>query len=49
MSSKVNVGLIGAGRIGRLHAEHLAFRIPQAKLLVVSDIIPQAAQRCAHQ
>jgi myo-inositol 2-dehydrogenase/D-chiro-inositol 1-dehydrogenase len=47
MSSKVNVGLIGAGRIGRLHAEHLAFRIPQAELLVVADIVPQAAQRCA--
>ena len=46
-SSKVNVGLTGAGRIGRLHAEHLAFRIPQAELLVVSDIVPEAAQRCA--
>ena len=47
MSSKVNVGLIGAGRIGRLHAEHLAFRIPQANLLTVSDIVLEAAQRCA--
>ncbi len=47
MSSKVNVGLIGAGRIGRLHAEHLAFRIPDANLLAVSDIILKAAQKCA--
>ena len=47
MSSKVNVGLIGAGRIGRLHAEHLAFRIPQANLLAISDIILEAAQKCA--
>ena len=47
MSAKVSVGLIGAGRIGRLHAEHLAFRIPQANLLAVSDIIPEAAQKCA--
>jgi myo-inositol 2-dehydrogenase/D-chiro-inositol 1-dehydrogenase len=47
MSSEINIGLIGAGRIGRLHAEHLAFRIPQAELLVVSDIVPEAAQRCA--
>jgi myo-inositol 2-dehydrogenase/D-chiro-inositol 1-dehydrogenase len=47
MTSKVNVGLIGAGRIGRLHAEHLAFRIPQANLLAMSDIILEAAQRCA--
>jgi len=47
MSSKVNVGLIGAGRIGRLHAEHLALRIPEARLLAVSDIVLEAAQKCA--
>jgi myo-inositol 2-dehydrogenase/D-chiro-inositol 1-dehydrogenase len=47
MSSKVNVGLIGAGRIGRLHAEHLAFRIPEANFVAVSDIILEAAQKCA--
>lgn len=47
MSRKINVGLIGAGRIGRLHAEHLAFRIPQARLLVVSDVVLEAAQKCA--
>ena len=47
MLSKVNVGLIGAGRIGRLHAEHLAFRIPQANLVAVGDIVLEAAQKCA--
>ena len=47
MSDKINVGLIGAGRIGRLHAEHLAFRISGANLLVVSDVIMEAAQKCA--
>jgi len=47
VSDKVTVGLIGAGRIGRLHAEHLAFRIPEANLLAVSDIISEAAQKCA--
>ena len=46
MSDRINVGLIGAGRIGRLHAEHLAFRIPQANLVAVSDIILEAAQKC---
>ena len=46
MSDKINVGLIGAGRIGRLHAEHLAFRIPGANLVAVSDIILEAAQKC---
>jgi myo-inositol 2-dehydrogenase/D-chiro-inositol 1-dehydrogenase len=47
MSRKINVGIVGAGRIGRLHAEHLAFRIPQARLLAVSDVVLEAAQKCA--
>jgi myo-inositol 2-dehydrogenase/D-chiro-inositol 1-dehydrogenase len=47
MARKVNVGLIGAGRIGQLHAGHLAFRIPRANVLAVADIVPEAARRCA--
>jgi myo-inositol 2-dehydrogenase/D-chiro-inositol 1-dehydrogenase len=43
----VNVGLIGAGRIGRLHAEHLAQRIPGARLMAVSDVNLAAAEQCA--
>ena len=43
----VNVGLIGAGRIGRLHAEHLAQRIPGARLVAVSDVNLAAAEQCA--
>jgi myo-inositol 2-dehydrogenase/D-chiro-inositol 1-dehydrogenase len=43
----VNVGLIGAGRIGRLHAEHLAFRVPGVRLLAVADVNLEAAQQCA--
>ena len=47
MSRTITVGLIGAGRIGRLHAQHLAFRIPQAHLVAVSDIVPEVAATCA--
>jgi myo-inositol 2-dehydrogenase/D-chiro-inositol 1-dehydrogenase len=43
------VGLIGAGRIGRLHAEHLAHRIPETNLLAIADLDEQAAQHCARQ
>lgn len=43
----INVGIIGAGRIGRLHAEHLAYRIPEARILAVSDISLPAAEKCA--
>jgi myo-inositol 2-dehydrogenase / D-chiro-inositol 1-dehydrogenase len=43
----LNVGLIGAGRIGRLHAQHLAFHLRRARLLVVADVIETAALECA--
>ena len=43
----VKIGLIGAGRIARVHAENLAFRIPKAKVTAVADIIPDAAKKLA--
>ncbi|MFN2184674.1 MAG: inositol 2-dehydrogenase [Anaerolineae bacterium] len=47
MKRAINVGLIGAGRIGRVHAENLAYRIPEANLVAVSDVFVQAAQGLA--
>ena len=47
MKQHINIGLIGAGRIGRVHAEHLAYRIPQANLVAVSDIFVEAAEKLA--
>ncbi len=47
MARKINVGLIGAGRIGRMHAEHLAYRIPDANLIAVSDIAANVAEGLA--
>ncbi len=41
------MGLIGAGRIGRVHAENLSRRIPEANLLAVADLSLEAAERCA--
>ncbi|MEA3334854.1 MAG: inositol 2-dehydrogenase [Chloroflexota bacterium] len=46
-ADQINIALIGAGRIGRLHAENLAFRIPEANLAAVADIFQEAAQRAA--
>ncbi|MFV1858510.1 MAG: inositol 2-dehydrogenase [Anaerolineales bacterium] len=43
----LNIGLIGAGRIGRLHAENLANRIPNARLAAVADIDLEAAESLA--
>ncbi len=41
----IRIGLIGAGRIGRVHAEHLAYRIPEANLVAVADIFVEAAEK----
>jgi myo-inositol 2-dehydrogenase/D-chiro-inositol 1-dehydrogenase len=42
-----NVGVIGAGRIGKIHAENLALRIPGVRALAVADVILAAAQETA--
>jgi len=47
MGSKINVGLIGAGRIGRLHAENLCHHVAGARLAAVTDLDLAAAQSCA--
>jgi myo-inositol 2-dehydrogenase/D-chiro-inositol 1-dehydrogenase len=39
----LHVGIIGAGRIGRVHAETIAFRIPEARIISIADVNRQAA------
>lgn len=46
---KLNIGVIGTGRIGRMHAEHIAFRVPRARLVAVSDLNRAAAEACAEE
>jgi len=43
------LGLIGCGRIGRLHARNLMHRVPGARLLIVADSNPQAAREVASE
>ena len=42
---KLRIGIIGAGRIGRVHAESLAFRIPEAAPVAIADLNVGAAPR----
>lgn len=44
---QLHVGIIGAGRIGRIHAETLAFRIPEARTVSIADVNRQAAEAVA--
>ncbi len=46
---QLNLGLIGVGRIGKVHAEHLRYRIPRANLAVISDVNVEAARACAER
>ncbi|MFF0344376.1 Gfo/Idh/MocA family oxidoreductase [Kribbella sp. NPDC004875] len=43
----VRLGLIGAGRIGTMHAGNLARHVPGAELAAVADTRPEAAVRLA--
>jgi myo-inositol 2-dehydrogenase/D-chiro-inositol 1-dehydrogenase len=43
----LNIGIIGAGRIGRVHAESIAFRLPEASVLAITDVNRQAANDVA--
>jgi len=50
MSNQIlNVALIGAGRIGQMHAEHLAHRVPKTRLAAVVDLMEPAARDCAQR
>ena len=43
------IGIIGAGRIGRVHAENLAFCLPDAQALVIADPDSKAAASLAER
>jgi myo-inositol 2-dehydrogenase/D-chiro-inositol 1-dehydrogenase len=50
MTSQIlNIGLIGAGRIGKVHAANLTTRIPSARIVAVADVMEEAARQCAQQ
>ena len=46
-SKIVRFGVIGAGRIGKIHAENLATRIPGATVAAIADVDLRAAQELA--
>jgi myo-inositol 2-dehydrogenase/D-chiro-inositol 1-dehydrogenase len=45
----LNIGVIGAGRIGKVHAENLVTRIPHVNVLAIADVAVQAAQETARR
>ena len=49
MSKKLRIGIIGAGRIGKLHANNLVFRVKDAELVAISDVYEPAAKELAEK
>jgi len=47
MTKNLRFGVIGAGRIGKIHTENLATRVPGAEVSVIADINLVAAQEIA--
>lgn len=45
MAKVVKIGLIGMGRIGKLHGNNLAFSVPDAKLEAVADLYMNSEMR----
>ena len=43
----LNIGIVGAGRIGRMHAANLTFRVPAARVVAIADVRHEAAESCA--
>ncbi|MGB6607653.1 MAG: Gfo/Idh/MocA family oxidoreductase, partial [Atribacterota bacterium] len=44
---KVNIGVIGVGRIGRMHTRNLKYQVSGVNVLGVVDVLEKAAQRIA--
>lgn len=45
----INIGLIGAGRIGRIHAATIAAAVPAARLVAIADLVEASAVSLARQ
>ncbi len=44
---KIKFGVIGAGRIGKIHTKNLVTRIPDAQVNAIADIVLDTAQETA--
>jgi predicted dehydrogenase len=49
MTERVGIGIVGAGRMGSIHARLIARRVPEAHLVGIADVNVHAARHLAHE
>jgi len=49
MNKKVNIGVVGLGRLGSLYTNYCANRLPNANLVAVSDVREEVAKQVAEE
>lgn len=47
MTKTIKIGVVGAGRIGKIHTENLVTRVAGAEVVAIADIFQEAAQETA--
>lgn len=45
----INIGIVGAGRIGNVHAQSVTYHIPQARVMRITDVREEAAKALAER
>lgn len=48
MDKQITIGIIGAGRIGKLHAENIMYNVPNVEIKIISDIFSESIKDWAH-
>ena len=49
MTNPTRIGVLGCGRIGRMHADLIANRVAGATLATVFDVVPESAAEVANR
>lgn len=46
---KTRIGIVGAGRIGNVHAQSITYAIPEAEVVAITDVYEEAARKLAEK
>ena len=45
----LKIGIVGAGRIGNVHAQSITYAIPEAEVLAITDVREESAKALAEK